>query len=151
MSNTDEDRWLEGLDGQSERDHYERPDLRQRIEQRITDLRVERDIAAAAVADQPSGDWRVFDETVMAFDGHDWTWVIATMHNDVTAEDLDHIATQDPAATIARIDRELAGCAADLALLDWIASFPWNSPDDDVWMDRMLANIEARYPSEESS
>jgi len=127
--------------------------LRTRIEQRITDLRVERDIAAAADGatwefgesdDSKTGRghmiFRPLGDGKGSFIGKTWGW-------GKTAENAAHIATQDPATTIARIDRELAGCAADLALLDWIESTTSHGP-------RTLearANLEARYPSEESS
>ncbi len=88
--------------------------LRARIEQRIADLRVERDIAAAATP----GPWGVSGG---AGDAEEWSIRaerLPEVADFATLRDALHIATQDPATTIARIDRELAGCAADLALLD---------------------------------
>jgi hypothetical protein len=99
-------------------------DLRARIEQRITDLRVERDIAAAAQRETR---------------GSAFTYVLGPSWRT-------HIATQDPATTIARIDRELAGCAAVLDLLEQVRK--WDDP-----LDRgdVAEALEAIYPSEESS
>jgi hypothetical protein len=118
-------------------------DLRQRIEQRITDLQVERDIAAAA----DDGPWAFESDPDGHFIEAVGGFVIATSPTEITLthENFRHIATQDPATTIARIDRELAGCAADLALLD-----PWPSIAT-AFRQRVLDSLGARYPSEESS
>jgi hypothetical protein len=63
-----------------------------------------------------------------------------------------HVVLQDPAHTIKRIDRELAACRADLALLDW-AERP--TPEGTVTPEaaafslsrmRVRDNLNARYP-----
>jgi hypothetical protein len=97
--------------------------LRQRIEQRITDLRVERDIAAAALT--PA--WFTAADLRDGDDG--FGFGVAK-----------YVASLSPASTIARIDRELAGCAADLALLD-----PWPSIAT-AFRQRVLDSLNARYP-----
>jgi hypothetical protein len=123
--------------------------LRARIEHRITDLRVERNIAAAA-----GGVWRhdPDNHTVRGESGgiiadHSASWYDYPEADDrrAMAAELDHIATQDPATTIARIDRELAGCAADLALLDAV-----RDGERETATQAAIA-LRARYPSEELS
>ena len=118
-------------------------DLRTRIEQRITDLRVERDIAAAATP----GPWHMCATTVGAGESCGDLPDIASCGGDVERgmDNATHIATQDPATTIARTDRELAVCAADLALLDWMER-PVQVNTPSRWDGYALANLEARYP-----
>ena len=110
--------------------------LRTRIEQRITDLRVERDIAAGG---RP---WEANGSTVRLA----YPFPPAVVADCQSPEVATHIATQDPATTTARIDRELAGCAADLALLDWLERYLDKDRDALAW-----DNLYDRYPTEEPS
>jgi hypothetical protein len=141
--------------------------LRQRIEQRITDLRVERAIAAAATP----GPWTTKveidgvyagQETVVAIESEyrvSPTRVVSVgqtrphIRNGVA--NARHIATQDPATTIARVDRELAGCAADLALLGEMESHETHHDCETFTGPLIYAsvrrNLATRYSKEESS
>jgi hypothetical protein len=131
--------------------------LRQRIEQRITDLRVERDIAAAATP----GPWPIQPGPDPQGGYFPDLWMVGVNDDgDLVTDwcskaDATHIATQDPATTIARIDRELAGCAADLALLDNWLGMKITPTVESLTLEGLvravIANIEARYPLEESS
>ena len=139
--------------------------LRQRIEQRITDLRVERGIAAAATpgpwtasdfghpGDQEPTSRVIHQPPFVWRDLRDGEGAIAWCSGDNDFDDATHIATQDPATTIARIDRELAGCAADLVLLGLAhlpqGEYPTNESSDQ-WARIALANLEARYPKEDA-
>jgi len=125
-------------------------DLRTRIEQRITDLRLERDIAAAAGGVKWEAEKR-YDEVSTVIAGTDPGFYEITVTGTLT--DAIHIATQDPSTTIARIDRELAGCAADLALLAG-KSMPESITELGSihdWATAITAHLSARYPSEKSS
>ncbi len=111
--------------------------IRARIEQRITDLRVERDIAAAALT--PA--WFTAPDLRDGDDGFGFAV-------------SEYVASLSPATVIARIDRELAGCAAALDLLDnpdvaENADNPYTSGIP--WVDDVTRYLNARYPSEESS
>jgi hypothetical protein len=136
--------------------------LRQRIEQRITDLRVERGIAAAAMTDTTGRKWEAntYRDSTGALkrdvapefptdEQNRRVWVGEMTWAGVEGPDAEavatHIATQDPATTIARTDRELAVCAADLALLDWMER-PVQVNTPSRWDGYALANLEARYP-----
>jgi hypothetical protein len=110
--------------------------LRQRIEQRITDLRMERDIAAAATPSR----WYAEGEDEGYYDvAATYTIGMRFLRADAT-----HISAQDPATVIARIDRELAGCAADLALLDAA-----RDSERDTATEAAIA-LRARYPKEDA-
>jgi hypothetical protein len=113
--------------------------LRQRIEQRITDLRAERGIAAAATP----GPWRL---GVLNSEIDDPYGDLVCQA--VFTPDQHHIAIQDPATTIARIDRELAGCHDDLALLDRCDYLAERGDTGGVPM--ALANLNTRYPKEDA-
>lgn len=108
--------------------------LRERIEARRAALLSERAIAEAAASLQadPENGWGVVGRAI--------TPHIGVVHE---AEARAHIAAQDPATTIARVDRELAGIAADLALLDSAGPYL----DSWGWRD-VRANLNARYPEE---
>ena len=93
--------------------------LRERIEARRIDLLAEREIAEAAV-DQ-DGDWTYYVDDV--YDGYRrWDELVITdcgaRLSEEARDEVVHIVLQNPANTIARIDRELAGIDADLALYD---------------------------------
>jgi hypothetical protein len=115
--------------------------LRQRIEQRITDLRVERDIAAAALTP-------TWFEACDLRDGDGFGFGVS-----------EYVARFSPATVIARIDRELAGCAVDLALLDWADTLRWDPANGDnpgavcTMLDGLavIVNnfVEERYPKED--
>jgi hypothetical protein len=134
---------------------------------RITDLWVERDIAAAATPgpwfiDAPDhlyvgnrGDGRAYGLWEIVYSTGDVMPDLVPEAQSRAHANATHIATQDPATTIARIDRELAGCAADLALLDEWLGVKIVPTVESLTLEGMVravtANLEARYPSEESS
>jgi hypothetical protein len=99
--------------------------LRTRIEARMAALREEREVAEAV-------------------DRREWALAMADLSGPYTSDAYDHTDAQDPAHTIARIDRELAGCEADLALLNWHG---WHDPMSGwpIVRDAMLAH----YPKED--
>jgi hypothetical protein len=125
--------------------------LRDRILARRADLLVERGIAEAATP----GPWHAWDRNI----GHEihrgsdhmekvnYRNVCPNLdHGDeglFTEADATHIAAQDPAHTITRIDRELAGIDADLALLDFIDD---GAHPASPWTGDFLTNLNARYP-----
>ena len=139
--------------------------LRERIEARMADLRAERAVAEAATP----GPWEQSTHAMPGSTIDEWyVWELVSPQEfggyavhplnvikargashaareccwPPTHADALHIARQDPAATIARIDRELAGCEADLALLDAVDE---DSPDYYNWRRDVLANLTARY------
>lgn len=119
-------------------------DLRDRIEARRAALLSERAIAEAAV-DQ-DGDWTYYVDDV--YDGYRrWDELVVTDCGARLSEDAKdevvHIVLQNPANTIARIDRELACIDADLALLDLIEARNRSGNYYDI-----IDNLNARYPED---
>lgn len=119
--------------------------LRERIEARRAALLAERAIAEAATP----GPWEVSnrwaDDSLIEAVGPEYMTIYDEGGHG--RADALHIAAQDPATTIARVDRELAGIDADLALLAFI-----DGPV--VFGARFVevrANLNARYPEEGSA
>jgi hypothetical protein len=118
--------------------------LRERIEHRMADLRAERAVAEMATP----GPWERGDDAGTLWDAYDG--LIADLYVNGGSNSA-HIARQDPAATLARIDRELAGCAADLALLAKVEEFgPQMPPNGLGWAADIERNLTARYPEEDA-
>lgn len=116
--------------------------LRERILARQQTLLVEKAYAEHATP----GNWIVEHGRIWQnFAAPGAVEIAAMMGNRPWIYDADHIAAQDPRATIARVDRELAGIDADLALLD-----DFTVPGTTTLRNWAVArNLEARYPEDD--